>query len=218
MSLHTDYSGPYAQAHSGPQVVPPSPRGSRNDSPGAVRRLLSWLDLKASPYLLVSPYFLLFAVFGLFPLAFTLYYSLFDYELTGEQEWVGLGNYTELLADDQFWKVVVNTLAMFVIATVPQLLLALMLAEQAVPGPAVRAHGRAAAARHLGGRGLRRLHPALRPRLGHGQLDSELVRHRPHRLEGRAHPLVAGDLDDGRLAVDRLQRDHLPRRHADHPA
>ncbi len=129
MSLHTDYSGPYAQAQSGPQVVPPSPRGSRNDSPSAVRRFLSWLDLKASPYLLVSPYFLLFAVFGLFPLAFTLYYSLFDYELTGEQEWVGLGNYTELLADDQFWKVVVNTLAMFVIATVPQLLLALMLAN-----------------------------------------------------------------------------------------
>src|SRR5690606_4328664 len=60
---------------------------------------------------------------------FTLWYSLFDYELTGEQEWVGLGNYSELLADDQFWKVVVNTLAMFVIATVPQLLLALMLAN-----------------------------------------------------------------------------------------
>nr|WP_240506357.1 sugar ABC transporter permease [Thermoactinospora rubra] len=81
------------------------------------------------PYVLVSPYFILFAAFGLFPLAFTLYYSLYDYDLAGTIEWTGLGNYAGLLADEKFWNAVVNTVGMFVLATVPQMLLALMLAN-----------------------------------------------------------------------------------------
>lgn len=81
------------------------------------------------PYLLVSPYFLLFAAFGLFPLAFTLWYSLYDYDLAGTTEWAGLGNYTALLTDEDFWNAVVNTLGMFVLATVPQIVLALLLAN-----------------------------------------------------------------------------------------
>ncbi|MDI9579167.1 carbohydrate ABC transporter permease [Thermobispora bispora] len=85
--------------------------------------------MKAAPYLLITPYYLLFLLFGLFPLGFTLWYSLYDYDLAGTVEWAGLGNYTALLADPAFWNAVVNTLAMFVIATVPQMLLALMLAN-----------------------------------------------------------------------------------------
>ncbi|SEM37023.1 cellobiose transport system permease protein [Nonomuraea pusilla] len=81
------------------------------------------------PYVLVSPYFLLFAAFGLFPLVFTLYYSLYDYDLAGTTEWAGLGNYAELLTDEDFWNAVVNTVGMFFLATVPQMLLALMLAN-----------------------------------------------------------------------------------------
>ncbi|MGH8794061.1 MAG: carbohydrate ABC transporter permease [Stackebrandtia sp.] len=86
-------------------------------------------DLRAAPYLLVSPYFLLFAVFGLFPLGFTLWVSLHRWRLAGDKEFVGVANYSFLLGDDGFWNAVVNTLAMFVLATVPQLLLALMLAN-----------------------------------------------------------------------------------------
>lgn len=93
------------------------------------RRWRSRLDVKAMPYALVSPYFILFAAFGLFPLAFTLYYSLYDYDLTGTTEWAGLGNYTALLGDDDFWRATLNTVAMFIIATVPQMLLALFLAN-----------------------------------------------------------------------------------------
>jgi cellobiose transport system permease protein len=81
------------------------------------------------PYALVSPYFILFAAFGLFPLAFTLYYSLYDYDLAGTTEWAGFGNYAALLGDEDFWNAVTNTVGMFVIATVPQMLLALFLAN-----------------------------------------------------------------------------------------
>ncbi|MBO4270197.1 MULTISPECIES: carbohydrate ABC transporter permease [Microbispora] len=120
MSLHVDAGRP---------TRAPMPPGRRHVRPRSGRSFLTWLDLKAAPYLLVSPYYLLFLIFGLFPLGFTLYYSFFDYDLTGTVEWTGLGNYTAMLGDADFWKAVVNTLAMFVIATVPQILLALLLAN-----------------------------------------------------------------------------------------
>jgi cellobiose transport system permease protein len=86
-------------------------------------------DIKGVPYLLVSPYYLLFAVFGLFPLGYTLWVSLHDWELAGDQTWRGLGNYVELVSDEAFWNSVYNTIGMFVLATVPQLVLALLLAN-----------------------------------------------------------------------------------------
>jgi cellobiose transport system permease protein len=87
------------------------------------------VDLKASPYLLVSPYFILFAIFGAFPLGFTLWVSLHDWQLAGDKVYVGLENYQFLLTNDRFMTTVVNTLGMFVLATVPQLLLALLIAN-----------------------------------------------------------------------------------------
>jgi cellobiose transport system permease protein len=104
----------------------PGPR-ARRSGPGS--RLASRLDLRVTPYAFVSPYFILFAVFGAFPLVFTLWVSLHDWHLAGGSEFVGLGNYVDLVADDKFWNAVVNTLGIFVIATVPQLLMALMIAN-----------------------------------------------------------------------------------------
>src|SRR5438132_13600125 len=86
------------------------------------------LEPKASPYLYISPFFLLFAVFGLFPLLYTGYVSLTDRNLlSGTTHFIGLDNYTALLHDSYFWNAVENTLGIFVISTVPQLLLALVL-------------------------------------------------------------------------------------------
>jgi cellobiose transport system permease protein len=90
--------------------------------------LLSRWDLKASPYLYIAPFFLIFAVFGLFPLLYTAWVSLHDWDLGGDGGFIGLGNYTTLFGDPDFWNAVVNTLGMLVLATVPQLLLALVVA------------------------------------------------------------------------------------------
>lgn len=90
---------------------------------------LSTLDIKVSPYLYIAPFFIVFAVFGLFPLAFTFWVSLHDWELIGDRDMVGVANYAALLQDAAFWNSVVNTLGMFVVATVPQLLLALVIAN-----------------------------------------------------------------------------------------
>ncbi|WP_448624784.1 carbohydrate ABC transporter permease [Geodermatophilus sp. URMC 64] len=110
-------------------TAPAPPR--RDDArPGTRRRrALSRWDTRYSPYLFVAPFFLLFAVFGLYPLVRTFWVSLHDWSLLGTHSWVGLDNYTELLADSYFWNAVGNTLGMFVLATVPQLLLALGLAQ-----------------------------------------------------------------------------------------
>ena len=90
---------------------------------------LSRLDTKGSPYLFIAPFFVLFAVFGLFPLLYTAWVSLHRWDATGDGGFIGLRNYTELFGDPDFWNAVVNTLGMLVLATVPQLLLALMLAS-----------------------------------------------------------------------------------------
>ncbi|GAB1817889.1 carbohydrate ABC transporter permease [Herbidospora sp. RD11066] len=109
------------------RTVPPGPR--RHARPPGGRRLLSWLDLRAAPYFFVSPYFILFAIFGIFPLIFTAWVSLHDWQLAGDKTFIGFENYAELLVDDKFWNAVLNTVGIFVIATVPQLLLALLLAN-----------------------------------------------------------------------------------------
>jgi len=89
----------------------------------------SWVDTHLAGYLLVSPYFVVFAIFGLFPIGFTFWVSLHDWSLLGEHTWVGPDNYTALFADPYFWNALVNTFGIFVVATVPQLLLALMIAQ-----------------------------------------------------------------------------------------
>ncbi|TNY38013.1 carbohydrate ABC transporter permease [Thermomonospora catenispora] len=91
-------------------------------------RLARW-DMKFSPYLFVSPYFLLFAAFGAFPMLYTLWVALHDWDLVGSRDFVGPANFRMVLSDPQFWNAVWNTAGMFVVATVPQLLLALMLAN-----------------------------------------------------------------------------------------
>ena len=90
----------------------------------------SRLDLKLSPYVFVAPFFLLFAVFGAFPLIWTGYISLHKYNLSGtDLGSVGLNNYRRLLGDEHFWIVIGNTFGLFFVSTVPQLLLALMIAS-----------------------------------------------------------------------------------------
>jgi cellobiose transport system permease protein len=93
------------------------------------RRTLSRWDVRYAPYLFVAPFFLLFAVFGLYPLVRTAWVSLYDWSLLGDHSFIGFDNYVELAGDAYFWNAVRNTLGMFVLATVPQLLLALALAQ-----------------------------------------------------------------------------------------
>lgn len=109
-----------------------SPSGPAGPAPRTAltrRQRLTRLDAKLSPYLYVSPFFVVFAVVGLFPLAYTAYVSLYDWSLIGGKgEFVGLGNFREVLANPYFVKSLVNTFSIFVLSSGPQILIALALA------------------------------------------------------------------------------------------
>ncbi|MFA6243735.1 MAG: sugar ABC transporter permease, partial [Candidatus Hydrogenedentales bacterium] len=62
------------------------------------------------------------------PLAMTALYSLSDYDAIKPLAWVGLGNYSRLMADDRFWVAVKNTLYFTVTSVPARLALALFLA------------------------------------------------------------------------------------------
>nr|WP_253730421.1 sugar ABC transporter permease [Lentzea flava] len=98
-------------------------------SPSPLRHRLSKLDNRVSPYLFVAPFFVLFGAVGLFPLLYTAYVSLFDWELgADETPFVGLDNYRELFGDGQFWNALFNTFSIFLLSSVPQVITAVVLA------------------------------------------------------------------------------------------
>ena len=93
------------------------------------RQRLSVWDVKASPYLYISPFFLVFAVVGLFPLLYTFFVSLHDWHLLkGQGDFVGLANFTDVLGDRFFWNSMGNTFSIFLLSAIPQLAVALFLA------------------------------------------------------------------------------------------
>ena len=95
-----------------------------------MRTRFARLDIKASPYLYVAPFFVLFAVFGLYPLGYTLYVATRNWTLGAQTSTpAGFANFTELMHDHEFWNSVGNTFGIFVLSTVPQLLIALVLAH-----------------------------------------------------------------------------------------
>ena len=111
-------------------VVSAPPAGStQKNRRSPLREAMSRWDAKVSPYLYVSPFFIVFAIVGLFPLVYTLWVSIHKWHLIGGKgEIVGASNYTSVLADPLFWKALRNTFSIFLLSSVPQICLALFLA------------------------------------------------------------------------------------------
>ena len=94
-----------------------------------LRQRLSRWDVRISPYLYISPFFILFALVGLFPLLYTFWVSLHQWNLIGGQgKFVGIGNYSYVLEQPQFWVGLRNTFSIFLLSGVAQTLGALALA------------------------------------------------------------------------------------------
>ncbi|OCL25981.1 cytochrome C biogenesis protein [Orenia metallireducens] len=86
------------------------------------------LSKKVAPYIFVSPFFILFAVFGIFPILFSFYLSFNMWDGMSAMRFVGLGNYKYVLSDPLFWKSLYNSFVIFALTTVPQHVIALSLA------------------------------------------------------------------------------------------
>ncbi len=113
---------------------PPPNTNRRTSRDTSVKRLafsqkVSKWDVKLSPYLYISPFFLLFAITGLFPLLYTAWVSLHSWNLIGGQgDFTALENYEFVLAQPFFWNAVGNTFSIFLLSSVPQVVLAIAIA------------------------------------------------------------------------------------------
>ncbi len=97
-----------------------------------LRRRKRFAFRDVAPYVFISPFFVIFIVFGLFPLLFSLYLSLHRWEPSGGLEamtWVGLENYIFVIKNDDWFRAsLYNTGWMALVAGLPQHLIALPLA------------------------------------------------------------------------------------------
>ena len=89
------------------------------------------LSPRWAPYLFISPFLALFALFGVFPLLFSLYLAFQSWEPTsglGAMQYVGLENFYFAIGDAWFWKSLGNTLWLALASGLPQHLVAIPLA------------------------------------------------------------------------------------------
>ncbi|MBU4335759.1 MAG: sugar ABC transporter permease [Actinobacteria bacterium] len=109
--------------------LPAQPRDQRPVRRIGMRQRLGRWDVKLSPYLFISPFFILFAITGLFPLAYTAVVSLHKWNLlTGQGPFIGLQNYIDVVQQPFFWKAMRNTISIFALSTIPQMIFALVVA------------------------------------------------------------------------------------------
>lgn len=86
-------------------------------------------DVKYSPYLYVIPFFIVFGVTGLFPIVYTAFISLQDWDLVRNTgEYIGFGQFNWILHDREFWIALRNTFSIFLLSAVPQLIAATVIA------------------------------------------------------------------------------------------
>ncbi|WP_211747312.1 sugar ABC transporter permease [Paenibacillus sp. Marseille-Q4541] len=79
-------------------------------------------------YTAISPFYLLFAIFGLFPIGFSLYLAFHKWDGIGEMTYNGFNNFSYMLTDPEFWQAVGNTFMIWIYSTIPMLFFALVVA------------------------------------------------------------------------------------------
>lgn len=86
-------------------------------------------DFKLAPYLYISPFFIVFAIVGLFPILYTGFISFMDWDMIrGTGSFVGFEQYEYVLTLPKFWIAVRNTFSIFILSSVPQLIAAVFIA------------------------------------------------------------------------------------------
>ena len=88
-------------------------------------------------YLFTAPFFVMFLIFGLAPIIYSVYIAFFNWDALGTQEFIGLANFDELFIDTRFWNALVNTLDIWLLSTIPMLIFSIGLAA-ILHNPALR--------------------------------------------------------------------------------
>src|SRR5690349_15980964 len=98
----------------------------------AERRMLKSVSYAKWGYIFIAPFFIAFIIFQLIPLLSTFYYSLFENYRIGLQQvgpnFVGLKNYVDLFAKGDMLTYGLNTIIIWIVGFIPQILIAMLLA------------------------------------------------------------------------------------------
>lgn len=78
-------------------------------------------------YLFIAPFFIVFAVFGLYPIVYNFILSFQKWDGLAKMTPLGWKNYARLLTDDVFYLSIWNTIRIWIFNFVPQMLTALLL-------------------------------------------------------------------------------------------
>ncbi|HEX5322787.1 MAG TPA: sugar ABC transporter permease [Capsulimonadaceae bacterium] len=103
----------------GPPPAPPRP--VKTQGVGSIQR-------RMAPYIFVSPFVLLFAVFGVWPILHSLVLAFYHTVTPTDQNFIGLKNFRDMFGDPDFWTAVKNTVVYTLFSVFLQLPLALFLA------------------------------------------------------------------------------------------
>jgi len=99
----------------------------------------SWLHrnrIKMAPWLFLAPGLIFFFIYVIAPIFESIWISFYAWDGLGPKEWVGMGNYVELMDDDRFYTSLVNNvwwLVLYMLAVPAGLGIALFL-NQTVTG------------------------------------------------------------------------------------
>ncbi len=83
---------------------------------------------KLAPYVFLAPFYILFIVFMVYPIFFSLRASFTTWNGVNAMKWVGLDNYARLLQDKIFLQAILNGVIMFFMYVPIMLILALLIA------------------------------------------------------------------------------------------
>ncbi|MDR0283942.1 MAG: sugar ABC transporter permease [Propionibacteriaceae bacterium] len=120
-------------------------RVQTSDLDARLQRRAKWsrLDIRLSPYLYISPFYIVFAIVGLFPLLYTAYIATRKWNSIAGDTGTAIcgatcgdanatswfGNFDWVLHQPDFWVALRNTFAIFLISTVPQIIAAILIAH-----------------------------------------------------------------------------------------
>ncbi|MCY3709339.1 MAG: sugar ABC transporter permease [Caldilineaceae bacterium] len=84
---------------------------------------------KVAPYVFISPFFILFGIFGAFPLLFAVWISLQEWKSVRANEYVGFENYARLFTDSNFHIALSNTAILGILVVPLMVIFSLSLAN-----------------------------------------------------------------------------------------
>jgi len=86
-------------------------------------------DYKVSPYIYVAPFYIMFAIFGAFPLLYNVVVALHNWHRRfGQGDFVGMANFRWVLEQPNFWSSLANTFSIWAMTMIPQIIFALLIA------------------------------------------------------------------------------------------